>query len=48
MIKVELIVSLRPLTVGTLNDTNSFRPISRSNLLTLKSNVDTPPPGEFS
>ena len=48
MTEVELIVNSRPLTVETLNDANSPTPISPSNLLTLKSNVVMPPPGEFS
>ena len=39
MTEVELILNSRPLTVETLNDTNSPTPISPSNLLTLKSNV---------
>ena len=46
--EVELIVNSRPLTVETLNDTNSPTTMSPSNLLTLKSNVVMPPPGEFS
>ena len=46
--EVELIVNSRPLTVETLNDANSPIPISPSNLLTLKSSVFMPPPGEFS
>ena len=48
MTEVELIVNSRPLTVETLNDANSPTPISPSNLLTLKSSVNMPPPGEFS
>ena len=48
MTEVELIVNSRPLTVETLNDTNSPTRISPSNLLTLKSNVVMTPPGEFS
>ena len=36
MNEVELIVSSKPLIVGTLNDTNSSTPIPASNLLTLK------------
>ena len=48
MTEVELIVNSRPLTVETLNDANSPTPISPSNLLTLKSRLVMPPPGEFS
>ena len=48
MTEVELIVNSRPLTVETLNDRNSLAPISPSNLLTLKSSLVMPPPGEFS
>ena len=46
--EVELIMNSRPLTVETLNDANSPTPASPSNLLTLKSSVIMPPPGEFS
>ena len=48
MTEVELIVNSRPLTVETLIDANSPTPISAINLLTLKSSVVMPPPGEFS
>jgi hypothetical protein len=41
------IINSRPLTVDTLNDPNSLLPISPNNLLTMKSNVVLPPPGEF-
>ena len=48
MTEVELILSSRPLTVETLNYTNSPTRISLNDLLTLKSNVVMLPPGEFS
>ena len=48
MTEVEIIMNSRPLTAETLNDANSLPPISPSNLLTLKSRVVMPPPGEFS
>ena len=43
MTEVELILSSRPVTVETLNYTNSPTRISLNNLLTLKSNVVTLP-----
>ena len=47
MTEVELIANSRPLTVESLNDANSPTPISPTNLLTLRSSVVMPPPGEF-
>ena len=47
MTEVELIVHSRPLPVETLNHRNSLTPITPSNLLTLKSSLVMPPPGEF-
>ena len=41
------IVNSLPLTVGTLNDPLSFSPLSPSLLLTMKTNVVLPPPGNF-
>jgi len=41
------IVNSRPLTMDTVNDPNSPLPICPNNLLTMKSNVILPPPGEF-
>ena len=41
-------MNARPVTVETLHDANNLTPISPSYLLTLKSNVVTLPPGEFS
>ena len=48
MTEVELIISSRPLTVETMNDTKSDMPLSPSHLLTIKTNVVIPPSGEFS
>ena len=47
MVKVEVVVNARPLTVDTISDVDSQIPISPSNLLTMKSNVVMPPPGNF-
>ncbi|MCG7868679.1 MAG: hypothetical protein JAY74_20195, partial [Candidatus Thiodiazotropha taylori] len=41
------IVNSRPLTVDTLNDPLSSSPLSPNLLLTMKSNVVLPPPGNF-
>ena len=46
MTEVEAIVNARPLTLEDVNDPNS-RPLSPANLLTLKSKVVMPPPGDF-
>ena len=48
MAEVELIINLRPLTVETISDPKSEIPLSPSNLLTMKTSVVMPPPGEFS
>ena len=48
MAETECIVNSRPLTVETISDANSEIPISPSNLLTMKTKVVLPPPGEFS
>ena len=45
--EVESIVNSRPLTVETLSDIGSEVPLSLINLLTMKSNVVLPPPGDF-
>ena len=45
--EVEAIVNSRPLTVETLSDPCTVRPISPSMLLTQKSDVILPPPGCF-
>ena len=44
--EVELIDNLQPLTVETINDVNSEITLSPSKLLTMKSKVVMPPPGE--
>ena len=45
--EVESIVNSRPLTVETLGDVGSEAPLSPVNLLSMKSNVVLPPPGDF-
>ena len=45
--EVEGIINSRPLTVDCLNDENSPLPLSPINLLTMKSRVIMPPPGNF-
>ena len=47
MAEVELIINSRPLTVETISDSKSEIPLSTSNLLTMKTSVVMPPPGEF-
>ena len=47
MAEVELIINLRALTVETISDSKSERPLSPSNL-TMKTSVVMPPTGEFS
>ena len=47
MVGVEAVMNSRPLTVELLSDGNSLNPISPSNLLTMKSKIVMPPPGEF-
>jgi len=42
------IVNSRPLCLTTLNDPTSLQPLTPSHLLTMKTNVVLPPPGEFS
>ena len=48
MAEVELIINSRPLTVETISDSKSEIPLSPSNLVTMKTSVTMPPPGEFS
>ena len=48
MVEAENIVNSRPLSVEKLSDPNSMEPITPNHLLTLKSNVVLPPPGNFS
>ena len=47
MCEAEAIVNSRPLTVDNLNDVDSPLPLSPANLLTMKSKVIAPPPGNF-
>ena len=47
LIEVEATINSRPLTVDCINDPDSLHPISPSNLLTMKTNVVFPPPGNF-
>ena len=44
--EIEAIVNSRPLVVETINDVNSEVTLSPANLLTMKSKVIMPPPGE--
>ena len=45
--EAEATVNSRPLTVDTLNDPLSLSPLTPNHLLTLKTKVVLPPPGEF-
>lgn len=45
--EVAAIVNSRPLSVENLNDSNSPMPLTPNHLLTMKSNVILPPPGNF-
>ena len=45
--ETEAILNSRPLTVDTLGDIQSEQPLCLSNILTMKSRVVLPPPGEF-
>ena len=47
MAEVELIINSRPLTVETISDSKSKIRLSPSNVLTMKTSVVMPPPGEF-
>ena len=47
LIEAEAIVNSRPLTYTDVSSTTSLEPLSPSQLLTLKSNVVLPPPGQF-
>ena len=47
MCEAAAIVNSRPLTVDTLNDATATLPISPNNILTMKSEVILPPPGNF-
>ena len=45
--EVEVIVNSRPLTIETLSDPSRPMPLSSANLLTSKTKVIMPPPGNF-
>ena len=45
--ETEAILNSRPLTVETLGDVKSEQPLSPNNILTMKTKVVMPPPGEF-
>ena len=47
MAEAEAVINSRPLTVGTINEGQGFRPLSPNNLLTTKSKVVMPPPVVF-
>ena len=47
MAEVELIVTLRPLTVGTISDSNVEIPLAPTNLLTMKTSFSMAPVGEL-
>ena len=47
LVEAEAVVNSRPLTVETLADPFSYAPITPNHLLTMKSEVVMPPPGEF-
>ena len=47
MAETEGIIDSRPLKVETLSNVNSHIPLSPSNLLIQKTNVVSPPPGNF-
>ncbi len=47
MCEAMAIVNSRPLTVDNLNDPKSLDPLTPNHLLTMKSKVILPPPGEF-
>ena len=48
MVETEGILNSRPLTVEMISDSSSELSLSPANILTLKSKVVMPPPGEFS
>ena len=47
LVEVESIINSRPLTIDTVSDPTEPMPLSPMNLLTMKSKVVLPPPGEF-
>ena len=47
LVECEAILNSRPLTVDTIGDVNSPAPLAPANILTLKSMVISPLPGDF-
>ena len=47
MAEVQLMINAIPLTVETISDSKSKIQLSPSNVLTIKTSVAMPPPGEF-
>ena len=47
MVEAEAIVNCRPLTVDTMNSSQMPEPLTPNHLLTMKTKVILPPPGEF-
>ena len=47
MTEVEGILNSWPMTVEMINHPSSFRQLAPANILTMKSNVNIPPPGNF-
>ena len=47
MAEVEGIMNSRQLTVNTVSDVSSYKPLSPSGLLTMRSKVVLPPAGKF-
>ena len=47
LVEVEAVINSRPLTVDCFSDPNSPLPLSPANLLTMKSKIILPPPGNF-
>ena len=47
MVEAEAIVNCRPLAVNTINSSQSPEPLTPNHLLTMKSKVVMPPPGNF-
>ena len=47
MVEAEAIVNCRPLTIDTINSSQCPEPLTTNHLLTMKSKVVMPPPGDF-
>ena len=47
MVEAEAIVNCRPLTVDSISSSQFSEPLTPNNLLTMKSKVVLPPPGDF-